>query len=100
MKLKKSLLSTALLSALSAPHGFAMDEHSSTPKGKEKCTGIAKKGQNDCGTSKHGCAGLAEKDYDSEEWIYVKSGTCKKLQEKVAKMQLDRQKKMPEKTKK
>jgi len=29
-----------------------------TPKpGQEKCYGIAKAGQNDCGTAKHACAG-------------------------------------------
>ena len=26
------------------------------PAGTEKCYGIAKAGQNDCGTAKHGCA--------------------------------------------
>jgi len=47
--------------------------------GFEKCAGIAKKGMNDCGTSKHSCAGQAAKDGDPQEWIYVPEGTCKKI---------------------
>ena len=48
-------------------------------KGFEKCTGIVKAGQNDCGTSKHACAGMAKTDGDPEEWIYVPEGTCEKI---------------------
>jgi uncharacterized membrane protein len=47
--------------------------------GFEKCQGIVKAGMNDCGTSKHGCAGQAAKDSDPEEWVYVPKGTCKKI---------------------
>jgi uncharacterized membrane protein len=45
----------------------------------EKCYGIAKAGQNDCGTSKHACATLARIDNDPEEWKMVPKGTCEKL---------------------
>ncbi len=47
--------------------------------GMEKCAGIAKAEKNDCGTSKHSCAGQASKDGDKEEWIYVPTGTCEKI---------------------
>jgi len=47
--------------------------------GMEKCQGIAKVGQNDCGTSKHACAGQATADADAEEWVYVPEGTCAKI---------------------
>ena len=47
--------------------------------GFEKCQGVAKAGMNDCGTSKHGCAGQAAKDGDAEEWVYVPEGTCSKI---------------------
>jgi uncharacterized membrane protein len=47
--------------------------------GFEKCQGIAKAGMNDCGTSKHSCAGQAAKDGDAEEWVYVPEGTCSKI---------------------
>jgi len=51
-----------------------------TPQpGQEKCYGIAKGGQNDCGTGKHACAGLGAKtDNDKSEWKYVAKGTCEK----------------------
>lgn len=48
-------------------------------EGFEKCAGIVKAGQNDCGTSKHACQGQATADGDSDEWVYVPEGTCAKL---------------------
>lgn len=55
------------------------------PKETEKCYGIAKAGQNDCGTSKHACAGLGAKvDNDPNEWKYVMKGTCEKVGGKTA----------------
>ncbi len=47
--------------------------------GMEKCTGIVKAGMNDCGTSKHACAGQSSADGDAEEWVYVPEGTCTKI---------------------
>jgi uncharacterized membrane protein len=48
---------------------------------KEKCYGIAKAGQNDCGNlaATHTCAGQAKVDNDPGEWKYVAKGTCKEL---------------------
>jgi len=46
----------------------------------EKCYGIAKKGENDCGTDTHACSGEAKKDYDSKEWKNVPKGKCKEMQ--------------------
>ncbi|MEO5693190.1 MAG: DUF2282 domain-containing protein [Usitatibacter sp.] len=46
---------------------------------KEKCYGIAKAGQNDCGTASHTCAGMAKKDKAADEWKYVAKGTCEKM---------------------
>jgi uncharacterized membrane protein len=54
------------------------------PAGMEKCYGIAKAGQNDCGTDKHGCATLSKVDGDSEDWKAVPKGTCLKLGGKLA----------------
>ncbi len=45
----------------------------------EKCYGIAKAGQNDCGTARHSCAGKATRDNAPDEWKYVAKGTCEKL---------------------
>ncbi|MDQ0392748.1 BufA1 family periplasmic bufferin-type metallophore [Labrys monachus] len=45
--------------------------------GKEKCYGVALKGQNDCaagpGTS---CAGTSRIDYQENSWKLVPAGTC------------------------
>lgn len=46
---------------------------------KEKCYGIVKAGQNDCGAHNHSCAGQAKTDGDAKEWIYLPKGTCDKL---------------------
>lgn len=45
----------------------------------EKCAGIVKAGQNDCGTSKGSCAGTSTVDRDPEAWIYVAKGTCARI---------------------
>jgi uncharacterized membrane protein len=49
------------------------------PQGSEKCFGIAKAGQNDCGTAKHACAATATKDKDPGDWKYVPKGTCEQM---------------------
>jgi len=54
------------------------------PKDTEKCFGIAKAGQNDCGTAKHACAASAKADNDPAEWKYVPKGTCEKAGGKTA----------------
>ena len=49
-------------------------------EGTEKCFGVAKAGQNDCGTAKHACAAQGAKvDGDATEWKYVAKGTCDKM---------------------
>jgi uncharacterized membrane protein len=53
--------------------------------GTEKCFGVAKAGQNDCGTAKHACAAQGAKvDGDATEWKYVAKGTCEKMGGKTA----------------
>ena len=93
MSSTNKLLQSALLGMLAVGNGAIAHEgekHDSmsgmgkAPKGKEKCLGIAKKGKNDCATDKHGCASKAETDYDPKEWKFVKKGTCKKIQAKIA----------------
>ncbi len=46
--------------------------------GQEKCWGVAKAGQNDCGSNKtaHSCAGQSKKDYDPNDFKMTKGGTC------------------------
>ena len=63
----------------------AVSQPVAQPKDTEKCYGIAKGGQNDCGTAKHACAGQgAKKDNDAGEWKYVAKGTCEKVGGKTA----------------
>jgi uncharacterized membrane protein len=47
---------------------------------KEKCFGVSKAGQNDCGGkhAKHSCAGQSKVDNDPNEWKYVDKGACEK----------------------
>jgi uncharacterized membrane protein len=53
--------------------------------GTEKCYGVAKAGQNDCGTAKHACAAQGAKvDNDPSEWKYVAKGSCEKMGGKTA----------------
>jgi len=66
-----SILAIALISNPAVSHAGK--------EGFEKCQGIAKAGQNDCGANGHSCAGQAAVDADPNEWIYVPEGTCDKI---------------------
>ena len=72
------ILSAALASALAL--GLA-GEAAAQEKGKEKCYGVAKAGQNDCAnlSGSHTCAGQAKADMAPDEWRYVAKGSCAKL---------------------
>jgi uncharacterized membrane protein len=74
------LLQSAIASVLAIGLAQAANAHDPKDDGvKEKCYGIAKAGQNDCGTARHSCAGKASKDNAPDEWKYVAKGTCQKL---------------------
>ena len=81
MSTKVALLRTALAGvvALGLAPGVQAQDPSQGKGEKEKCYGIAKAGQNDCGTAKHTCAGKATKSNAPDEWKYVAKGTCEKL---------------------
>jgi len=51
------------------------------PQSWEKCAGVAKAGQNDCGSlnGTHSCGGYAKVDNDPNEWLYVPEGVCEKI---------------------
>ncbi len=75
----KTILSAALISvAAASSSAFAVPD---APEAWEKCTGIAKSGQNDCGAldGSHSCAGLGKEEASENEWVYVPEGTCEKL---------------------
>lgn len=77
------IVSSALASALAL--GLA-GQVAAQDKGKEKCYGIAKAGQNDCANlaGTHSCAGQSKVDNDPGEWKYVAKGTCKAMKGKTA----------------
>jgi uncharacterized membrane protein len=77
MNAKRKLITSAIASLVAlglGQHASAQDKGA-----KEKCYGIAKAGQNDCGTATHTCAGKATRDKAPDEWKYVPQGTCQQL---------------------
>jgi uncharacterized membrane protein len=79
MSSRKTLLQSAVAGVLALGIAQATSAQDAKNPPKEKCYGIAKAGQNDCGTARHSCAGKATKDNAAEEWKYVPKGTCEKL---------------------
>ena len=79
MNSKRTLIRTAVAGVIALGMGSAGAMEGKAEAGKEKCYGIAKKGQNDCGTATHACAGLAKKDNQPDEWKLVAKGTCEKV---------------------
>jgi uncharacterized membrane protein len=80
MSSRNKLLQSAVAGVLALGIGQAVvAQDAKSPSTKEKCYGIAKAGQNDCGTARHSCAGKAAKDNAADEWKYVPKGTCEKL---------------------
>jgi uncharacterized membrane protein len=67
-----SVLALGVAGSASAQMGYAQQQ-------SERCYGIAKAGQNDCGTDKHSCVGLGKVDNDPTEWKYVPKGSCEKM---------------------
>ncbi|MCU0869966.1 MAG: DUF2282 domain-containing protein [Burkholderiales bacterium] len=72
----QSAIAAAIVLGTTAAPAFAADS-----KDKEKCFGIAKAGQNDCGnlSGTHSCAGQSKVDMGEDEWKYVAKGTCKQM---------------------
>lgn len=50
----------------------------------ETCFGIAKAGQNDCATAKHGCNSQATIDDAPDDFKFVPKGTCEKIGGKLS----------------
>lgn len=73
--MNRSIAAAAFATSLVA--AFAAAQADDAMKGKEKCFGVALKGQNDCaagpGTT---CAGTAKMDHQGNAWKAVPAGTC------------------------
>jgi uncharacterized membrane protein len=78
-----NLKTIAIASAVGSLLALGSASVSAGDKAKEKCAGIVKAGQNECATSKHGCAGQAKTDNAADEWKYVPKGECEKMGGKV-----------------
>ena len=74
-----NLKTIALASAVGSLLALGSAAASAADDAKEKCSGIAQAGQNDCGTAKHSCAGQAKTDKDPTDWKYVPKGECEKM---------------------
>lgn len=80
-----ALLASAITSALATMAGAApltkAEASAAVAAHKEKCFGVALKGQNDCaagpGTT---CQGTAVKDFQGNSWKFVQGGTCASLE--------------------
>lgn len=79
-----------LTAAVAAAVGLSLSAAPMTAIAAEKqvkCYGVAKKGKNDCGTAKHGCAAQAVKDYDPTEWKFMTKKACDEAKAKLKKSQ-------------
>lgn len=70
-------VATALASVAMAAPLTKSEGDAATAAGKEKCYGVALKGQNDCaagpGTT---CQGTSTVDFQGNSWKFVRGGTC------------------------
>jgi uncharacterized membrane protein len=75
------LIRSAIAGVLAAGVSIGSTVMAQDMKGMEKCWGVSKAGQNDCGSNKtaHSCAGQSKKDYDPNDFKAVKTGTCVKM---------------------
>ena len=72
-----SAVATALASLATAAPLTKAEMDAATAAHKEKCYGVALKGQNDCaagpGTT---CQGTSTVDFQGNAWKFVRGGTC------------------------
>lgn len=73
--MKSSIITLAIAGSIaSALASIAVP--ASAADSKEKCYGVALKGQNDCAAGKHDCAGKSTMSYDKMSFKLVPTGTC------------------------
>lgn len=80
-----ALLASAMATAIASVAGAApltkAEAQAAVAAHKEKCYGVALKGQNDCaagpGTS---CQGTSTVDFQGNSWKFVRGGTCTSIE--------------------
>jgi len=81
MQAQQQLIRSAIAGLLALGIAAATTTASAADEAKEKCFGVAKAGQNDCGSnkSKHSCAGQSKVDHDPADFKFVPKGTCAQM---------------------
>lgn len=83
-------LNLVLAGSVAAALSLVGASASAEEAGKEKCYGVALKGQNDCaagpGTT---CAGSSKTNYQGNAWKYVPTGTCTSMKTPLGKGSLE-----------
>lgn len=73
-------VATALASFATAGPLTKAEAKAAVAAGKEKCFGVALKGQNDCGAGAGTtCQGTSTVDFQGNSWKFVRGGTCTSL---------------------
>lgn len=75
-----NLIASAILTAVALPVITQAAPAAVPTYTSEKCFGVAARGSNDCATATHGCAGTSVKANDAASWVYLPTGTCKKIE--------------------
>lgn len=81
MKDQSTLIRSAVAGLLAAGLLAGAATANAAEPDKEKCFGVAKAGQNDCGSkySKHSCAGQSKMDNDPNDFKLVPKGSCETM---------------------
>ena len=75
----RTLIASALAVAVLAMPLLANAAADAAAAGKEKCSGVATAGKNDCAANGHGCAAQSKLAKNTKEWVYLPAGTCDRL---------------------
>ncbi|CAC9525920.1 Putative signal peptide protein [uncultured Gammaproteobacteria bacterium] len=70
--LKASIATVVILGS----NALVLEAHADS---KEKCYGVVKAGKNDCATKTSSCAGSSTTDGQTDAFLALPSGLCKKL---------------------
>ncbi len=73
--MKNSIITLAIAGSIASALA-SIAAPASAADSKEKCYGVALKGQNDCAAGKHDCAGKSTMNYDRTSFKLVPAGSC------------------------
>ncbi|WP_112795893.1 DUF2282 domain-containing protein [Rhizobium sp. SYY.PMSO] len=73
--MKNSIITLAIAGSIASALA-SIAAPASAADSKEKCYGVALKGQNDCAAGKHDCAGKSTMNYDRMSFKLVPAGSC------------------------